>query len=90
MSQWVTNPDFGGAYSFLRPGATPADRAALHGEVLDGLWLAGEHTSVDGPGTMHGAWASGARAAAAVLAARHGVGAGRSAPASPGWPRHVG
>ena len=80
VSQWVTNPDFGGAYSFLRPGATPADRAALHGEVLDGLWLAGEHTSVDGPGTMHGAWASGARAAAAVLAARHGsalvIGAG--------------
>ncbi len=71
VSRWVTNADFGGAYSFLRAGGTPADRAALHGEVLPGLWLAGEHTSVDGPGTMHGAWASGAQAAASVLAAGH-------------------
>jgi len=71
VSLWVTNADFGGAYSFLRVGGRPADRAALHGEVLPGLWLAGEHTSVDGPGTMHGAWASGAQAAASVLAAGH-------------------
>ncbi len=67
VSGWVTSVDFGGAYSFLRPGGTPDDRAVLGGQVLAGLWLAGEHTSVDGPGTMHGAWASGLRAADAIL-----------------------
>lgn len=71
VSRWVTDTDVGGAYSFLRPGGTPGDRAALGAALLDGLWMAGEHTSVDGPGTMHGAWASGVRAAGAVLAAGH-------------------
>jgi monoamine oxidase len=36
--------------------------------VLPRLWLAGEATSVEYPATMHGAWFSGERAAAAVLA----------------------
>jgi polyamine oxidase len=67
-SPWSTSPDCGGAYSFLRVGGTPADRDTLAGVVHPGLWLAGEATWRAHPGTLHGAWFSGERAADAVLA----------------------
>jgi polyamine oxidase len=67
-SPWLTDPDTGGVYSSLRPGGTPADRVRLAAPVRRGLHLAGEHTSVEYPGTMHGAWLSGVRAAQAVAA----------------------
>jgi len=67
-STWCTDPDFGGAYAYLRRGATPHDRDAIGGEVRPGLVLAGEATSRRYPGTTHGAWFSGLDAAAAVLA----------------------
>ncbi len=67
VSRWVGDPDIGGAYSYLRPGGTSADRDALGTEVLPRVWLAGEYTWSAGPGTLHGAWFSGERAAAAVL-----------------------
>ncbi len=67
VSRWVGDPDIGGAYSYLRPGGTSADRDALGTEVLPRVWLAGEYTWAAGPGTLHGAWFSGERAAAAVL-----------------------
>jgi polyamine oxidase len=67
-SGWLTDPDTGGVYSSLRPGGTPADRARLAAAVRPGLHLAGEHTSVEFPGTMHGAWFAGVRAAEAVAA----------------------
>jgi predicted NAD/FAD-dependent oxidoreductase len=67
-SHWNSDPDARGAYSYLRVGATPGHRERLTGEVLPGLWLAGEATSVAHPATMHGAWFSGERAADAVLA----------------------
>jgi polyamine oxidase len=80
VTSWVGDADFGGAYSFLRPGGVPADRDLLGTEVLPHLWLAGEHTCSAAPGTMHGAWFSGERAAAGVLDAGCGsvviVGAG--------------
>ncbi len=67
VSRWVGDPDIGGAYSYLRPGGTSADRDALGAEVLPRVWLAGEYTWSAGPGTLHGAWFSGERAASAVL-----------------------
>jgi hypothetical protein len=67
VSSWSTDPDTFGAYSFLRVGGTPDDRHRLAGRILPGLWLAGEHTSPDYPGTLHGAWFSGERAAQQVL-----------------------
>ena len=67
VSRWGGDPDIGGAYSYLRPGGSSADRDALGAEVLPRVWLAGEYTWSDGPGTLHGAWFSGERAAAAVL-----------------------
>lgn len=67
-SGWCTDPDHGGAYSHLRLGGTPSHRRRLAEQILPGLWFAGEATSVDHPATMHGAWFSGERAAAQVLA----------------------
>ena len=67
-SKWCGSPDTNGAYSYLRPGGKPEHRDVLAGRILPGLWLAGEATSRAFPGTMHGAWFSGERAAAAVLA----------------------
>ncbi len=71
VSTWTRDPDFGGAYSYLHPGGTPADRDLLGAQVAAGLWFAGEHTWSAAPGTMHGAWFSGRRAADAVVAAGH-------------------
>jgi monoamine oxidase len=65
-SDWSGDPFARGAGSFLRPGATAADREALGGSVDDRLFFAGEATSVDRPGTVAGAYASGLRAAAEV------------------------
>jgi polyamine oxidase len=80
VSTWITNPDVGGAYSYVRVGGNPAARNMLTGDVLPGLWLAGEHTSPDYPATMHGAWFSGERAANQVDQRRAGdvlvIGAG--------------
>lgn len=67
-SSWLSNPDIASAYSYLRPGGTPADRELLAQPIAPGLHLAGEATWSAHPGTMHGAWFSGERAAAAVLA----------------------
>ena len=67
VSTWTSDRFVGGAYSFLRVGGTPADRAVLAEPVAPGLLLAGEATSVAHPGTAHGAWESGAAAARRLL-----------------------
>lgn len=67
-SRWCSDPDTRGAYSYLRVGGRPAHRDVLAGPILPGLWLAGEATSRAFPGTIHGAWFSGERAADDVLA----------------------
>lgn len=54
------------AYSYLRVGAQPEHRRLL-GEAVDGtLYIVGEATAVDAPGTMHGAWSEGERAGSAL------------------------
>jgi polyamine oxidase len=67
VSQWSSDPHFRTAYSYLRPGGTPRDRALLGEPVGPGLYLAGEAASVEYPGTMHGAWFTGEQAARAVI-----------------------
>jgi len=67
VTRWCTDPDIATAYSYLRPGGSPADRDRLSVPLRPGLHLAGEVTSRQHPGTMHGAWRSGERAAATVL-----------------------
>ena len=62
-SDWSGDPFARGAGSYLRPGATSADREALARPVADRVFFAGEATSADRPGTVAGAYASGLRAA---------------------------
>ncbi len=71
VTRWASDPYARGSYSYLPVGAAPDDRRALQEPVLGGLVLAGEHTDVDGPATVHGALASGRRAAEQLL--RSGV-----------------
>jgi len=82
-SRWSTDPDVGGAYAFLRRGATPAVRDALGGEVRPGLYLAGEAASRRYPGTVHGAFFSGREQAERILAGPDGPGATDSAGTAP-------
>lgn len=76
VSHWCDDPDIASAYSYLRPGGTPADRDRLAEPLAPGLHLAGEATWSAHPGTMHGAWWSGERAAGRVLAEGGAGGAG--------------
>lgn len=66
---WHRDPDALGSYSVVLPGGRAADRATLADPVGPRLWLAGEHTVTDYPGTVHGAWHSGQRAARRLLQA---------------------
>ena len=66
-TSWSTDPWARGSYSFLPVGATPALRVALAQPINGRLFFAGEATSSDAPATVHGALASGQRAAQEVL-----------------------
>jgi monoamine oxidase len=68
VARWGDDPWSLGSWCTLRPGASPADRASL-AEPIDGrLLLAGEAVDLEQPSMLHGAWASGLRAAAWCLA----------------------
>ena len=63
------NDDFArGAYSFCRPGGAK-DSESLSAPIGDALFLAGEATDHEYPGTVAGALESGERAARQALAA---------------------
>jgi len=63
VTRWGQDPFARGSYSSLPPGATPDDLAALAAPVAGRLFFAGEATSGDYQGTVHGAYQSGLRAA---------------------------
>ncbi|MBT3245904.1 MAG: NAD(P)-binding protein [Actinobacteria bacterium] len=67
VTRWGTDPWSLGSYSYLPAGTSATSRAALAGPVGDRLFLAGEATDSDYPGTVHGALNSGRRAASQVL-----------------------
>ncbi len=62
-SRWSRDPFTRGAFSFDAVGSTPELRASLAEPIADRLVIAGEATSSDAPGTVHGAYAEGIRAA---------------------------
>lgn len=68
-SDWNSSPLSGGAYSFWKVGSTEEDLAWLQHPIGDRLFLAGEHTDDRYPGTVHGAWRQGVRAARRALKA---------------------
>jgi monoamine oxidase len=64
---WHADPWVRGAYSYVPAGAMPA-RRKLAEPVADSLYFAGEHTDLVGyGGTVHGAIASGLRAAGQIV-----------------------
>lgn len=66
-SNWLSDRLSLGAYSFPGLTARGDDYDALAEPVSSGLVLAGEHTSAQWRGTMHGAYDSGIRAAQQIL-----------------------
>lgn len=70
ITRWASDPFAGGSYSFNAYGGTPALRDVLAEPVRQTLFWAGEATNRVYPGTVHGAYLSGVRAAEQLLAAR--------------------
>lgn len=66
-SDWTDDPYARGAWSFNPVGAPLALREGFRDPGLGRLAFAGEHTSADFPGTLHGAWHSGREAARRVV-----------------------
>lgn len=66
-THWHEDPFAGGASVFLPVGASPDDYTALAEPVGPRLFFAGDATDRDHPGTLHGAYLSGIRAAKEVL-----------------------
>ncbi|TDQ83293.1 monoamine oxidase [Dongia mobilis] len=64
---WDADPFFGGCYAVARPGRADM-RAVLAQPVADRLFFAGEATSPEFMGDVHGAWFSGIAAAEAAAA----------------------
>ncbi|HNI26202.1 MAG TPA: FAD-dependent oxidoreductase, partial [Leptospiraceae bacterium] len=56
-----------GSYAYIPPGAFPEDHDALGESVDDVLFFAGEATTGDYSGTVHGALISGREAAEEIL-----------------------
>jgi len=67
ITRWGSDPWAGGAYSFLKVGATPQDYDILAEPLAGRVFFAGEHTSRAYPSTVHGAYLSGERAARQAL-----------------------
>jgi monoamine oxidase len=71
LHDWQTDPFSQGAYSYAKVGANGAQRM-LAAPVKNTLFFAGEATDTCGNnGTVHGAIASGYRAAQEIIKARH-------------------
>ena len=66
-TRWGQNPNSYGAYSFAAKGSVSADFDALAAVVDNKLFFAGEHTSREYRGTVHGAYLSGLREAERII-----------------------
>lgn len=67
ITRWAQDPFAYGSYSFNAVGSTNQDRKALASTVAGRLFWAGEATHSEYPGTVHGAYLSGVRAAKALI-----------------------
>ncbi|MFD6354854.1 flavin monoamine oxidase family protein [Nocardia tengchongensis] len=63
LTRWSQDPYARGSYSFNKIGSTPAMRDHLAASIDDRVHFAGEATDRNSFGTVHGAYASGVRAA---------------------------
>jgi len=69
ITRWNSDPYARGAFSYMGIGASGEDNDALAEPVGGRLFFAGEATSREYPGTVHGAYLSGLHAAERILAA---------------------
>ncbi len=67
ISRWGLDPYSRGSYSYPRVGSTEQDIEALAKPVSQRVFFAGEATSKDDYGTVHGAYQSGIDAAKAII-----------------------
>jgi hypothetical protein len=67
VTRWHDDEWSYGSYSYLRVGANARTRKAVAAKVKNLLYFAGEHTSVDYPATVQGAYISGEDAAKAAI-----------------------
>lgn len=67
-TQWGKNPFTLGSYSFVPVGGNSNDYNELAKPIDNKLFFAGEHTSKDYRGTVHGAYLSGIREADRIIA----------------------
>ncbi len=67
LTRWGSDPFSRGSFSFAGVGSTPQDRETLAESLGETLFFAGEATSTDFPGTVHGAYLSGLREAERLL-----------------------
>ncbi|MBA4407605.1 hypothetical protein C0389_10050 [bacterium] len=67
-SQWNRDPFFCGAFSYIPVGANASDYDIIAEDIDKKLFFAGEHTSRQFRGTVHGAYLSGLRAAEKIVA----------------------
>ena len=67
ITRWAQDPFTYGSYSFNAVGSTNQDRNALASSVAGRLFWAGEATSANYQGTVHGAYLSGIKAANAII-----------------------
>jgi monoamine oxidase len=67
VTRWAADPYARGSYSFIAAGSSPDDMTALGEPVGERLLFAGEATSPEFFGTVHGAYLSGVREADRVL-----------------------
>lgn len=63
VTHWASDPLARGSYSYVGVGGTGRDRDTLAQPIQDTLYFAGEATHRADPGSVHGAWWSGIRAA---------------------------
>lgn len=63
LTRWMQDQFSFGSYSAMSVGANPSMRPDLAASVSNKLFFAGEATDTDFPATVHGAYASGERAA---------------------------
>lgn len=66
-TRWGEDPFALGSYSFAAVGSGPDDRLALAEPLREGIYFAGEATSLRYPATAHGALLSGREAARQIL-----------------------
>lgn len=66
-TKWASQPFIGGSYSFASNGIRSKAFDDLGKSINKQLFFAGEHTTKDFRGTVHGAFISGARAADEIL-----------------------